>query len=71
MDEADHVVAHRRTVDTIHKTTCLKSGILGLEGGREGGREGEKKELLRYHLLHVVNSEVQRFNGKPNVVPFC
>ena len=34
MDEAYHVVAHRRAVDPINKTTCLKSCILRLDKER-------------------------------------
>ena len=32
VDETDHVITHWGAVDTIDKTTSLKSGILGLEG---------------------------------------
>lgn len=46
VDEADHVVTHRRTVDAVNKTTSLKSGVfsLGRERWREGGRDGGREE---------------------------
>ena len=60
MDETDHVVTHRGAVDTIDKTTSLKSGILGLERERERKREEREIGLISDDSISCVllNSEV-------------
>ena len=47
VDEADHVVTHRRAVDAINKATCLKSGVLSL------GRERENKSAVFHKTVSI------------------
>ena len=63
MDEADHVVTHRGTIDTIYKSTCLKSGILGLEiEGKEREREREReRDREREGGRGVISAQVCMF----------
>ena len=62
MDEADHVVTHRGTVDTVNETTRLKPCILRLkltgERGEGREREGERDGVQQALSLLIINNSM-------------